>query len=380
MTSPWQRSGLGAVCTWLAIAWSAGCGSVGLEPCDIRDKACQVDVYYALQRLRGDGWDAFGSMPPVDVITAADYRRQLEAAQPPPTDPDAQPNPWDVARQLLGVITRETSAGAASIDDRVRNTGAFYSSRNRAVTVIDHGGSSSTDEGKLRGDTALLAHEIVHALQDRELAFGRFQGDADGWFSWRAAVEGEATLYQHLVGLEMLGQSIHDDDYETWLPNWLRRGQHSVVESSSPFYAVGWLVYPLATRKFMSGIPPLDCQVRVPDAYARVGDDRMGAAHVFALQVADVRGEEGEAERQPAWETALRWVDDRIWVFKHGERGVATEWRIRFRSAADARAAAARFADRSLRSVEVVDGDLRLRGAEDEALLDTWEGARCGAP
>src|SRR5690606_9762026 len=136
----------------LAGALLLGCGRrAELAPCNIADRTCQEDVYYAVVRLRGDGWDPFDGLPPIRTITLEQYRDELlgdRPREPHQPDPDPEPppvDPWDVALQWLGLVTRETSSQQASVDNRVRNVAAYYSSADKRVTVIDRGHERDDD-------------------------------------------------------------------------------------------------------------------------------------------------------------------------------------------------------------------------------------------
>ena len=67
----------------------AGCADRALKPCDIVDPACQEDIYYVDLRVRGDGYDPFGGIPPIQTKTEDQYRQDLEtaAAQAAASDP-----------------------------------------------------------------------------------------------------------------------------------------------------------------------------------------------------------------------------------------------------------------------------------------------------
>ena len=136
--------GLALACT-LALGACAEGGT--LQPCNITQRACQEDIYYAVLRLRGDGWDPFAGLPPIRTISVEQYRAELErgrdeATPVPAPAPDAKPkaDPWSTALQLLGLVTPATSVAEASVDSQVDNVAAFYAPSVRKVTVIDRGG------------------------------------------------------------------------------------------------------------------------------------------------------------------------------------------------------------------------------------------------
>jgi hypothetical protein len=353
-----------------------------IEACNIAQRSCQEDIYYEIVRLRGDGFDPFQGVPPMRTITLGEYRDELTADQAPPAQapaPKEPPkiDPVQVAFQLLGLVARTTSTAAAAIDDRVNNVAAFYDWNRSDVTVIDRG-----DEHNDGADTTLLAHELVHAFQHAEQSLGATLNTTDSNFADQALVEGEAVLYEHLIGAEIQGIPPRQVDWKRYYAGWTASLRASMVEwtadrlwthrlsatqAKSPYYAVSWFVYPFganlltnawleggnsAVRKLatdaprhslhfmasMAGVKPspsatLPCQVEPPaKSFTRIVFDRFGAMQVYAFL-----GAQG-LDEATSWAQALHWRDDLIWIyFDEKSQTVAVSWRIRFsqRSAAD---------------------------------------------
>lgn len=232
-----------------------------LEACNVARAECQQSIYYALLRLRGDGYDPFLGVPPIRTLTVEEYEAELRGKQPPPKDEPDEPmepveprvDPWDAALRLLKLVKPTTSSGEARVRDRVNHVAAFYSSATRTVTVIDRGGRRND-----RGDTILLLHELVHAVQDDEIA-GWAGETTDADFAARSMIEGEATLYENLGVLELDGRDPDDADWDEFYGNWIDRRRSQMTGQASPFYAVGWFVYPLGGE-------------RLTDAYSRGGN------------------------------------------------------------------------------------------------------------
>ena len=61
----------------MVVAGGACKPTAELEPCNIAQSECQLDIYYALLRLRGDGADPFGGVPPIRTLTLEQYEREL---------------------------------------------------------------------------------------------------------------------------------------------------------------------------------------------------------------------------------------------------------------------------------------------------------------
>lgn len=400
-----------SACVLLTCLSIAGCGrSTDLRACKIADKSCQEDIYYAVVRLRGDGFDPFDGLPPIRTITLDQYRDELFGDQPPPAPaempdmPDEEPEkpmvkPWDVALQWLGLIAPATTGGQAVANDRLNTVAAFYTWDTQTVTVIDR-----PEERNDQGDTTLLAHELVHAFQDNEVAATPADGTSDGSFAGSALIEGEARMYEYLAWAET--QQLAPRQVE-----WHKSFQGDVVflrerlaEAPSPFYSTFWFIYSLGADRLMQGwlrggnaavrhlaktaprhtldymaeheglsiepTPALACEVTGPEkAFALVGGDRFGALELFAfLTAADVPNDS-------AWETALAWRDDRVWLFFDAEsEEVAVTWRIRLsdEDAAD-RVVAAAMTRPQLRA-ERRGRDALIVGSEAERA--DWRGAR----
>jgi hypothetical protein len=391
----------------------AGCGRVAeLEACNIAKRPCQEDIYYAVMRLRGDGFDPFQGVPPIRTITLAAYKKELlaqDAMARPTMDATRKVDPWSVALQLLGLVTPSTSVAQASIDDRVKNVAAFYSSGTRDVTVIDRG-----DKHDDASDTTLLAHELVHAFQNSENSAGAASQTTDGSFADQAMIEGEAVLYEHLAGAELQHLAAEQVDWERYYGDWAYSLRTDMAKQKSPFYAVTWFIYPfgadLLTRAWLRGgnaavrslgtvyprhasdfmaslvhaktgkAPTIACQVDAPSkTFTLAGLDRFGAMQLYAFL--GVAGLDDGA----AWTRALRWRDDALWLyFDEKAEQVALSWRIRMADPASAEAivAATTASSAALPMLKVsLDGDDVLLVASDNAdLLDSWTGAQACKP
>ena len=392
-----------------------GCGRpTELEACNIANKSCQIDVYYALVRLRGDGYDTFEGLPPIRTVTVDQYRAELTDARPtsPPSDafdPNAEPkrelDPWDVALSWFGLVTtEEPPPPAAAIDTRVNNVAAFYSSRTQQVTVIDRG-----QERNDRSDTTLLTHELVHAFQDNEVGLDISDPSSDGNFAGRAFTEGEAVLYEKLAGAEIDDVSPYSLLWDDYYAGWLGGLRQNLTQDPSPFYAVSWFVYPLggalltrgwvrggnaAVRHIAGEIPqtalgylaefqhasfdraevPLDCSVAAPEErFARIGYDRFGAMHLYAFL------EAAGMDEQVAFDLAFAWRDDLFYVyFDEARREVAASWRVRMQDPAAARLVADAAGRRPVLRVELQGSDAVVVASDVSVLA--WRGAIDCAP
>jgi hypothetical protein len=387
----------------------AGCGRIAaLEACNIATRPCQEDIYYADMRLRGDGFDPFQGVPPIRTITLAAYRKELlaqDAKANPMMMTTPKVDPWSAALKLLGLVTPSTSTAQASIDDRVKNVAAFYSSATRDVTVIDRG-----DKHDDMADTTLLAHELVHAFQNSEQSVGPSSQTTDGSFTDLAMIEGEAVLYENLVGAEIQHVAPQQVSWDRYYGSWANGLRADMATQTSPFYAVSWFVYPfgadLLTRAWLTGgnaavrslgtahprhasdfmaslvhartgtATGISCQIEAPDkSFALAGLDRFGAMQLYAFL--GVTGLDDSA----AWATALRWRDDSLWLyFDDKSEQVALSWRIRMadRASADAVVAATAASSETLPMLEANrDGnDVAIVASDNRDLLASWTGAQ----
>jgi hypothetical protein len=363
----------------VSLALLAGCRDRELSLCDITQSDCQEDVYYADLRLRDDGYDPFAGIPPIRTIDEAQYRSELEsraAAAPSPAAPW-----WDAALALLHLLPSTGDANSNLIDNQVKNTAAYYDQTARKVTIIAHPAKVTDDETRVRNTLRsmdILAHELVHALQDRELDLNTSPTSSDGDFARRALIEGDASLYDYLFYGEAVAQAVggrmlrpNPLDYFTY---WRDvdfsddpKQDGNFASLGPPLLAAYWTVYPLggiwlASRWNAGGndavrhaygeapqrsldflLPPgstpppeidIYCAPAVPneyrnpeDPYGNYGRDRFGAIDLFAYLMAfGVPSAESLAG-------ALLWRNDLIFVYYNpATQKTAVAWRFELAS------------------------------------------------
>lgn len=424
-----QSPNAGALLAAVLMAVATGCGGEErLVACDIATRSCQEDVYYALLRLRGDGFDPVAQRPPIRTITKDEYCRAQSASRPaveePVPDPD-QPEPepeepplvpWDFALHVLGLVTPTKTTGQARGDNLCNTVAAFYSTKTRAVTVIDFGPRPNETpehrEARELTETALLVHELVHALQDPELSDAQFDGTTDRNLTARALTEGEAVFYERIAKREMIDGDPEAHDWQAEYGNWLGDIRVKISDNDSPFFGVQWFIYPLGAQyltdawlgggnaavrrayahprrymqQFIAGYghaaavhdPPLSCPVAAPSSsYARVKSDRFGALVLYGFM------RRAGMPDQDAWPLAASWNDDHMVVFFDPQAEVAAiTWVIRFEHEGDP--------ERVLELIQLPDERLRAhaRGRDlifsarsDEAPAEEWNGGLdCALP
>lgn len=172
-----------------AAACSSECPT--LEECDIRSTSCQRHTADVAACLRGRGT----ADPPVIVVDAEAFVQSQvdDATNNPPTQDSI-----DLGRglALFGLAPPETDP-SATIREYWTNVAAFFSGQTGKVTVLDRGAPLDG-----AGAVRLLLHELVHAMQHRELSndyYDQHETTYDDSLVLTSLIEGEAVLYQDLA-------------------------------------------------------------------------------------------------------------------------------------------------------------------------------------
>lgn len=385
----------------LALIVAACGGDNALSTCDIREPSCQFEVFLAVQDVRGSLWDPWTEPPPMDVISEETYRAQVIAERERAREQMGGTNYFTEGLKLLRMIDPEETPDEEA-DFMVASVAAFYDANRHRVTILDRGGDE--DQG---ADLVTLAHELVHAAQDRDVSFRRLYqnvASTDNALALSALLEGEAVLYASLVDAKQRDLPKTAIDWR-FLDLWVIDVRMRVFGSASPYrLATTELLYPLggayeaaaygaggplevrrsydppplSAARFMSGRgAPQDVAPRPwrcgllepPPGYELVVGDELGALALYAFATRFTLGE------RPAWDRARTWTGDRFYVYRQPDdaSALAVIWLVR---CADAQAATA--LHNLVRSVSwpqplqsVVRGDtvhlLATRSALDEA-------------
>jgi hypothetical protein len=391
---------------------SEGCVQLSGDNCDILEEACRQRIFDAVVCVRGTP----GEMPEVRTITQEEYVAELlDDGDEDAGVEDAADDAWSTALRLVRLVDADTTSEEASIADRATNVAGYYDSSNGQVTLIDRDRREDSD-----GAQALLAHELVHALQDQEMGLSELSDrtgrSTDSWLARSCLVEGEATLYEELATSLLRGHSVDPGYWDVNLDWYSKYSRGEVAISPSPYaslwrlaYPVGarfmtdaWLIggnhgvqsiywaVPQATIYWMHGhaaflerqgqlVQPLACnQAAAPDGYERAQSASLGAFAVYAA-LARVSDRARVPPIGAAWQYALQWRQDSLTVFTNDEGAVAASWRIRFADNAIARAVEIDLSDSSAAASDL---QLFARGAEVEILaaeaggqvLSNWDG------
>ncbi|MET0386982.1 MAG: hypothetical protein ABW321_13535 [Polyangiales bacterium] len=381
---------------------AVGCGGENeLETCDIREAACQREVFLAVQDVRGATWDPWLELPPMRVITRDDYRRELEPALRWQAMMEPSFDYQTEALKLLRLIDPNEEPNGET-EFMISFVAAFYDSAQRSVTIIDRGSDTNRRE-----DVRTLAHELVHAAQERDVGFGRIYADAvtrDNIDAISSLLEGEATLYANLVDAKQAGLDSENLGWRDYHTGWIEGIRQDIAKDVSPYrLASTGLRYPLGSRyltsAWLEGGPlavrrVLDARVTntqrllagrgdaqdrpltrwecarpdPPEGQELVLSDSLGAYAVFAFATR-VFGEDAAG-----WELAGEANGDRITVFGGADEEVSVVWSLRFRSAEQAAELEAAIAASPLIDAfqRVLEGDTLHVLASSRALEDEY--------
>jgi hypothetical protein len=193
------------------------CGAV---PCDVREESCHESLLAVIACFRGGDPE----LPRIDVISEEEYAQLVSALPDAGAMDEEKQARFAYGMSLLKLAPTEESldggvgdgdddAGAVVGPDPERDAGsvdvsalvvARYFVEDRRIVVVDHGRPSDSPNA-----LSILAHEMVHALQDEEHDLEGFfeesSGTLDESIARTAIVEGEATMYDVLTFAAMNG-------------------------------------------------------------------------------------------------------------------------------------------------------------------------------
>ena len=366
--------------------------------CDITATRCQETIYASVAERVGSDPD---DPPPVRTILPEQYESELRASLNPEDYDAAQP--LTLGLRLMGLIPDETTnVLEIQIESLVSSVAAYYSVATGQITVIDR--NYADGEAQL-----VLAHEFVHALQDKEFGFETIAPNAaseDELIAARSIIEGDAEHLSIAWAFEESGMPLSPmewDDIHEQTSQALREavGQSdgSVLDFGLAFpYVYGrefmsdailadglrvrgelWTSGPTSSLGIMRGYPdyreggptlsfPASPSPSVPPSYLSVVEDRLGAWTLFTfLHYYGI----GEAE---AWQTAMALSGDAFGVYDGGVEIVAV-WRLRFGSAPanPANVVSQALSARQTSWLSVIEGsDVLIVAAQSPVELEAW--------
>jgi len=355
-----------ALALTLGMLAAIGCaGENTLEPCDVRRSDCQQQVFLAVADARGSSWDPWFPLPTMRVVTEEQYCAELLAQAPSgPATPGGPNQPDDLtsALKLLHLLDPNETREEGACHNAVF-AAAYYVPARQLVTVIDRGGE--TDQC---GDVRTLAHELVHAAQDRDLHFKTLNRGVDSFDEQQvvdALLEGEGVLYETLIDAKLREQGRCGATPPIDLAQVLGATRDNVVDLTrfpSPFRtATALLGYPLGARYLGYGyeaagslgvrrafeprpegdvrlmneqhseydrpLPAWSCAtLNAPEGYRASVFASFGGfvAYAFATLVL--------TPEPAAWDNALASAGDDFVVYSNAAHEVLVEWSLHFRS------------------------------------------------
>ncbi len=338
---------------------SLGCNdlcTMGRPPtCNARLPECQQQVLEIVRCMRGSAPER---PPPISVITIPAFEEMLRAGADPTM---MRALDWERALQLLGLIDPAADLFEASIDEALAGVLAFYSPEEKAIYLIERG---------MRGDSvvvlATLAHELVHAAQDEESDLGALLDGTETHEEdtvLRSMVEGEAMLYTQEASAWYIGSRLDELDWQSFYAEQVQQLGNALGTSPSPYFLLYGLVpYLLGgrwqTARWEQGddalvrtglsmppestawlmVDPWEAGARTPSArvprscdppppptgFVSTQEDEMGAPLVYAFL------ERWGMTHAEAWDLALHWTRDDLYVYAAPDGRVALAWRLVF--------------------------------------------------
>lgn len=392
-----------------------GCEAFAYRPCDILSAACQSELFALTACVYGERDP--GAPPPVARLDEAQALALIYDGSGAPSMTDGidamRDSAADEARfraqvrglELVGLLDPGTIATPGDVADAtIGGLLAYYLISARRIVVIDRGAPVDDLESNI-----VLAHEFVHALQDRRHDLASFEAeltlDSDGALARASLIEGEASLYHFLIEFAYRGADIRSVNLGAFFDQLTALALDITLEAGSPAltadsifpYTFGaryagelWraggsagldAAYdapPRTTWQVMGGSSalPLAAFAQAPaplDGYAAVADDVAGAW----VSVAMLAGLAQASEFVTEWpRLAAGWRGDHLWVFDSPDAGVATLWALEWESAETASrfaelAAALAPAGATVR-IDTLDASTRITAVERAEDLEAW--------
>ncbi len=180
--------------------------------------------------------------PPIEFIKLSDLLAAIQAEEMETPDPDAETQREGLS--LLGLVATADVAATEAAAERVEGLAALYIPEDKRVIMIEDPGGVEPSEEDLGlpvpvFNMSVLAHEYVHAYQDREYDLVQFQkqipDNFDGQLASISSVEGEAALYEYEFLFDVMNRQ--DADRQSWFEALVDAAEEALAESDSPWLA-----------------------------------------------------------------------------------------------------------------------------------------------
>lgn len=360
-------------------AWLVACERPTCTPitgCDIREGACQHEALRLAACLRGVDAESDVQVEVVDYDTYAD--EQARAAQ----GEEPSENELDFRSGLTTFNLAPSYDAEQDARDNVEWVGAFYDRSEDRITVLDRGRRSRAND---RGQTFLLVHEMIHALQGAEGRLSELYEDVvtyDQSLAVASLIEGEATFYEDRGVVEALGFDFDDIDYARALRAFRQHAYEQLKDAENLFVAIrsatpyaygashlhrayqeggeaavaARLDHPIASTRELFGLKPTKARVKPPIPVIE-GATFLGSYHLGGFFLDGfLRNLAADAP-----EVLEHVVDDVFSVQRSSSGQSLAAWRIRFDDEVDA--------DSVLRFIRKNSDSFQL-GSADES--DLW--------
>ena len=334
-----------------------GCEKLDATPCDVRAASCQTRLFALATCLRSD---VQGPLPPVTVVTEADYAA-LEAAASAASPPQPHVATWDWALSALRLIQPGALTPAAQTAEMVKKVLGQYRNNTKDILVIDHGDNFNATTASI-----VLVHEFVHALQFREMELTPLLGlyaDASGdtRLAIRGMIEGEARMQETRYSASALGLDPTAIDWTRRFENAVTRDEAAVLKSPSPlttsdfafpyewgarYIYFSWMATGMAGVHALFSTPPTTTRVLMASTDRTLAPEATPAPP--PLPVPPVSWTMADADTLGAWglflaleksgtlatatelhSLALQWQTDRVAIYEQSAPpATAVVWRI----------------------------------------------------
>jgi hypothetical protein len=397
----------------------AGCEDFSYRPCDILTESCQREVFALVACVRGGS--AVSRPPPVrqlDEASAIALVAEASAMGSMTDGVDAMSAMTLDARafraevrglELLGLLEPGLITDVGDVlDQSVSSAIAYYLPSTREVVIIDRGDPIDDLEAN-----TVLAHEFVHALQDAQHDLTTFGADlvfdSDGNLAISSLIEGEASLYQYLLGFAYQGTDVGRVNFSSFFASLTGLGLEVTLDAGSPALTAE-SIFPYtfgaayAGRAWLSGgSRGLDDLYQAPprtswevlrgesdtarsvstfgtapaalDGYTLEGQDVVGAWVSVAMLAGLASGSQLAGELP---DLASRWQGDRYWIYDTADEpgAVAALWAIDWADADSAARfstlAAALAPPGAVLRIDTAGVSTRLVAVERPEDLDAW--------
>jgi hypothetical protein len=217
----------------------SGCEQFDYHGCDVREQACVENLSRIAACLRASEPAALPALSFASEEAARDILLDSLAGTAP-----ADPDYFALVLTQLGLSEPSAFEPDVTAARLAQRWAAFYRRDSAEVVVIEH----AIDPEPLATD-ALVLHELIHALQDREHsldAFARaYQTDSDGNLRGQSVIEGEAQFHEQRFYAAVTGVDAASVDWPEELARQREASEQQLFQESD-LYSASLLRVPYA--------------------------------------------------------------------------------------------------------------------------------------